>query len=1473
MPAIVDPFDTKAEGIVDPFDSAPAPAAAPVAPARVTPKAEQIRGTGWQIPRGLGEQAAPTPRAEPTALQRIAGSVELGLNVAAGLTNFFPALASGGLKALATAGGEGVGYVESKLRGLPTPEFTNPEQVIGQELSTAMYQPPSAYGQELTEKYVAPVLAQAQALPGLAGALHGYGGIAEQARGQRAIAGVKESATPRAQAAYTAAKLATPELEGIRAAHDAGFKLTAKAAQAGTTAQVAETMAGRPRAAQNLAAHNAENAARLAREDVGLPDDVPATPEATAKIRKEAGQDYAAVKDVGEFDNDGQYLRDLDAISKPYEEGGKDYKVLSENPIIKAIEGLRVAGAKTASAIEVVKDLRNKSDIAYRAGDKNLGNSYRAAASAVDNAMDRALGKMADEGADPALATAVDKYRAARVRIAKTYLLDDAMDGKPGEVNAKVYGRALEDGAKLDGPALQIAKFAQQFGDEGLAAKKGRAGAKGPTYHDILLGALIHAPAATLGAAAVFARPAVRAVLASDFAQKRMAGSKPAPGTGPRAVAPEEVAFNPGLDQGFEDVRPPGTPLRPPPESPLGDLTPDWETSPGAGGAPVELQQGQTAVPPGASVSKLGIEPRPIGESPLRPAVSGEPGGAPRRAGEQIPAVPGRPDLVDTLTSDMPATPVPTEAIRAEAAATEGTPAMVEARRQQNQGRTDAAAAQERAEPVPVGEATQLPVRNVEPAGAPQEPPIPVGRATELPPEVIEPAKAPDLDPRLLAIERELANNPSEPVRKALEKRAAQVEKDIKAEKATQKKLDDATELRKAARDTVDPDIKKHLLAEADKLDPPSKGEKIPAGEATEGEPNAAAKVTKQEGVQQERGNGNEGGAPAETGTGNRVQREAQGKSTTEGKVNEDLQGTNAPSGKGTQAPANDVGANRNAAAEGGNNEGAAAGQGNEGGAKKAEVKAAARAWAESGTAPEGAMRQAVVDQLDTLGLSKKHRDAITEANRGDEHLNLDLLQTKTPAFRNWFRKSKVVDEKGEPLVVHHSGGFDANDNPVPRVGEDGFHFGTKQAAEDRNVGFAVDDYIRNSSVNEENGRWYWKSGTDDSYEIRGEEGFASEKSARRDVENFARELAENDQDSEPMNRTEAYLSIKNPKRVKDQVGSWKDAIAKAKKEGYDGLVYRNEFEDKGKDSYVAFEPTQIKSATNNRGTFDPNDPNISHHLDLPKIDEGFMHEQQKQQADAAPPVSDRGIAAVRTALQKGMADGTLDKDGVSLALWMLDRNPNLAKGFEGQEGLHVTTISKDAATKGERGAYNSARQLIRLVEGFDGTEGATHEILHHTERMMPTEMRDGIRREWRAAIDAEIKKTSESKPEVAAALKRARDAVENGFTPEARKEVLDKFYDRTLNTAEHYELVNPSEYWAKNATRILSEKFNGRGSWRAEAVRWLKDLMEHIKGTIGLRSDAPILKALEAILNPEVTTGEQTAPSMLAKAGSPPGK
>ena len=64
------------------------------------------------------------------------------------------------------------------------------------------------------------------------------------------------------------------------------------------------------------------------------------------------------------------------------------------------------------------------------------------------------------------------------------------------------------------------------------------------------------------------------------------------------------------------------------------------------------------------------------------------------------------------------------------------------------------------------------------------------------------------------------------------------------------------------------------------------------------------------------------------------------------------------------------------------------------------------------------------------------------------------------------------------------------------------------------------------------------------------------------------------------------FLNIRKIKRTHDKMDGQKQTIKIAKKEKFDGLVYRNIFEGEG-DSYVAFNPNQIKSATDNVGTFD----------------------------------------------------------------------------------------------------------------------------------------------------------------------------------------------------------------------------------------------------------------------------------------------
>lgn len=84
-----------------------------------------------------------------------------------------------------------------------------------------------------------------------------------------------------------------------------------------------------------------------------------------------------------------------------------------------------------------------------------------------------------------------------------------------------------------------------------------------------------------------------------------------------------------------------------------------------------------------------------------------------------------------------------------------------------------------------------------------------------------------------------------------------------------------------------------------------------------------------------------------------------------------------------------------------------------------------------------------------------------------------------------------------------------------------------------------------------------------------------------------------------------AYLNIRNPYYAELEPGKFSDPsaeapiIRKAQAEGYDGVIIKNTSNDPlvSDTFYVAFEPTQIKSATKNIGTFDGNKPDIRYSL------------------------------------------------------------------------------------------------------------------------------------------------------------------------------------------------------------------------------------------------------------------------------------
>ena len=204
--------------------------------------------------------------------------------------------------------------------------------------------------------------------------------------------------------------------------------------------------------------------------------------------------------------------------------------------------------------------------------------------------------------------------------------------------------------------------------------------------------------------------------------------------------------------------------------------------------------------------------------------------------------------------------------------------------------------------------------------------------------------------------------------------------------------------------------------------------------------------------------------------------------------------------------------------------------------------------------------------------------------------------QTDTPAFKRWFGASTVVDAKGKPLVVYHgttAGGFDAF-RPNYRKGEQlgfGIHF-----AGDRD--FAT-KYAEDPTVAR-------KGKTPKVYEVY--------LSIKRPLVADAI-VSENTPEFALAKKLAGSKLLTHPNEYGVRMAYMQGAIDKTsaqraetliREAGYDGIIYeavlataayaggRRGLTRTGSSvSYIVFDPTQIKSATDNAGTFDLADASI----------------------------------------------------------------------------------------------------------------------------------------------------------------------------------------------------------------------------------------------------------------------------------------
>lgn len=178
--------------------------------------------------------------------------------------------------------------------------------------------------------------------------------------------------------------------------------------------------------------------------------------------------------------------------------------------------------------------------------------------------------------------------------------------------------------------------------------------------------------------------------------------------------------------------------------------------------------------------------------------------------------------------------------------------------------------------------------------------------------------------------------------------------------------------------------------------------------------------------------------------------------------------------------------------------------------------------------------------------------------------------QTNTPEFKKWFGDSKVVDENGEPLVVYHGTDKDFNEFTPGRVGNMYFSEDPEYAqAYGKSI---IPVFIKSEKIadlTDTNSKGYKEA-----VKMFNESGgWAS----------FNEDVME-DRESSDFDPTtdETWELIDNPV-----------VVERLKKAGFDGIKMNESLNDMAFVTYAVFSPTQIKSATSNQGTFDPNNADI----------------------------------------------------------------------------------------------------------------------------------------------------------------------------------------------------------------------------------------------------------------------------------------
>lgn len=307
-----------------------------------------------------------------------------------------------------------------------------------------------------------------------------------------------------------------PELlAAAQQARAAGYVMPPTQVSPTLTNRLLEGFSGKITTAQNASARNQVVTNRLAANTLGLPGDVPITPDAIAAVRRQAGQAYDAIGGSGVITPGPAYTQALDRIVAPYQQAAQGFPNAAPSPVIEAINSLRSPSFDASAAVAQLRNVREMADTAFAQGNRGVGRSLRNGAEALEAAMETHL----QQSGQPQL---LAEFQDARRLIAQTYSVEKALNPVTGTIDARKLASQVAKGRPMTGPMRDAAEFAARF-PKAAQPVEGMGSLPQTSPLDWAAGGAMSAATANpLMMAGVIARPLARGAALSGPVQNRL---------------------------------------------------------------------------------------------------------------------------------------------------------------------------------------------------------------------------------------------------------------------------------------------------------------------------------------------------------------------------------------------------------------------------------------------------------------------------------------------------------------------------------------------------------------------------------------------------------------------------------------------------------------------------------------------------------------------------------------------------------------------------------------------------------------------------------------------------------------------------------------------------------------------------------------------------------------------------------------